>query len=105
MKWWKGTIKDITYLLKNKLYNKSGIIYWTTKNEWEILAEDLSQNYGILCGTYHASMKDDKKRNLIKMDKEIRDIIATIAFGIGINKKDVRFSIHYKLPKSFKNYI
>ena len=105
MKWWKGTIKDITYLLKNKLYNKSGIIYWTTKKEWEILAEDLSQNYGILCGTYHACMKDDKKRNLIKMNKEISEIIATIAFGIGINKKDVRFSIHYKLPKSFKNYI
>ena len=39
------------------------------------------------------------------MDNEIRVIIATIAFAMGINKKDIRFAIHYKLPKSFKNYI
>ena len=64
MKWWKDIIKDITYLLKNKLYDKSGIIYWPTKKEWEILAEDLSQNYGILCGTYHASMKDDERKEI-----------------------------------------
>ena len=44
MKWWKDIINDSTYLLKNKLYDKSGIIYWLTKKEWEILAEDLFKN-------------------------------------------------------------
>ena len=39
------------------------------------------------------------------MANEIRVTIATIAFVMGINKKDIRFAIHYKLPKSFKNYI
>ena len=106
-KWWKDIIKDITNLLKNKFCNQSGIIYWPTKKEWELLADDLTQNYGILWATYHASMKDDERRTVqFKwMDNEIKVIIATIAFGMGINKKDVRFVIHYKLPKSLENYI
>ena len=58
------------------------------------------------CDYYHAKMSDkDRKQVQIRwMRNEVHIIIATIAFGLGINKKDVRFVIHTTIPKSLENY-
>ena len=58
------------------------------------------------CDYYHAKMSDkDRKQVQIRwMRNEVHIIIATIAFGLGINKKDVRFVIHTPIPKSLENY-
>jgi RecQ family ATP-dependent DNA helicase len=103
----KEIMKDMLTLLTTKFFGQSGIIYCSTKKECDQLSSDLLINHNIPCASYHANMWD-KDRNEVQhlwMNNEIRIIIATIAFGMGINKGDVRFVIHYKLPKSIENYM
>ena len=60
----------------------------------------------ISCGFYHADVRASEKTEVQSkwMDGSIKVLIATIAFGMGIDKKDVRFVIHYAMPKSIENY-
>ena len=84
---------------------KSGIIYCLSRKKVEELAEILKAN-GINASAYHAGM-DSPVRSAVQDDfiKENIDIIvATIAFGMGIDKPDVRFVIHYDMPKSLEGY-
>ncbi|MBP5645373.1 MAG: ATP-dependent DNA helicase RecQ, partial [Bacteroidales bacterium] len=84
---------------------KSGIIYCLTRKRVEDLAELLTLN-GIKALPYHAGL-DNKVRaeNQDKFLMEVVDVIvATIAFGMGIDKPDVRFVIHYDIPKSLESY-
>ena len=84
---------------------RSGIIYCLSRKKVEELAELLNIN-GIKAAPYHAGL--DAKTRAENQDKflmeEIDVIVATIAFGIGIDKPDVRFVIHYDIPKSIEGY-
>jgi len=85
--------------------NKSGIIYTLNRKTTEELANMLSAN-GIKAVAYHAGL--DSKLRAERQDQflheDVQVIVATIAFGMGIDKPDVRFVIHYNIPKSIENY-
>ena len=96
--------KDIIRYIKQNP-GKSGIIYCLSRKKVEELAELLNIN-GIKAAPYHAGL--DAKTRAENQDKflmeEIDVIVATIAFGMGIDKPDVRFVIHYDIPKSIEGY-
>jgi len=85
--------------------NKSGIIYTLNRKTTEDLANMLMAN-GIKAVAYHAGL--DAKLRSTRQDQFLKEdvdvIVATIAFGMGIDKPDVRFVIHYNIPKSIENY-
>src|ERR1043166_1298421 len=84
---------------------KSGIIYTLNRKTTEELAAILEAN-GIRAVAYHAGL-DSKlrtKRQDQFLNEEVQVIVATIAFGMGIDKPDIRFVIHYNIPKSIENY-
>jgi ATP-dependent DNA helicase RecQ len=85
--------------------NKSGIIYTLNRKTTEELAKMLVAN-GIKSVAYHAGL--DSKLRAERQDQFLNEdvdvIVATIAFGMGIDKPDVRFVIHYNIPKSIENY-
>jgi ATP-dependent DNA helicase RecQ len=96
--------KQIIKYIKNNI-NKSGIIYCLSRKKVEELTELLQVN-GIRALPYHAGM--DAVTRATNQDKflmeEAEVIVATIAFGMGIDKPDVRFVIHYDIPKSLEGY-
>ena len=93
----------IKFIRQNQ--GKSGIIYCLSRKKVEELAELLNIN-GIKAAPYHAGL--DAKTRAENQDKflmeEVDVIVATIAFGMGIDKPDVRFVIHYDIPKSIEGY-
>ena len=96
--------KDIIKFIKGNA-GKSGIIYCLSRKKVEELAEILKAN-GINASAYHAGM-DSSARSAVQDDfikENIDVIVATIAFGMGIDKPDVRFVIHYDMPKSLEGY-
>ena len=96
--------KDIIKFIRQNP-GKSGIIYCLSRKKVEELAELLNIN-GIKAAPYHAGL--DAKTRADNQDaflmEEIDVIVATIAFGMGIDKPDVRFVIHYDIPKSIEGY-
>ncbi len=99
------TIKQIIQTIKEEFRNESGIIYVQNRKTAEDLAEMLMVN-DIKAAPYHAGL-DPKTRAQTQDDflmENIDVICATIAFGMGIDKPDVRFVIHYDIPKSIENY-
>lgn len=96
--------KEIIRYIKNNP-GKSGIIYCLSRKKVEEMAETLKVN-GIKALPYHAGM--DSASRTSNQDKflmeEAEVIVATIAFGMGIDKPDVRFVIHYDIPKSLEGY-
>ena len=96
--------KEIIKYIKNNL-GKSGIIYCLSRKKVEEIAELLKVN-GLKALPYHAGM--DSATRTANQDKflmeEVDIIVATIAFGMGIDKPDVRFVIHYDIPKSLEGY-
>lgn len=98
------TFKQIIQILKAHP-KQSGIIYVQARKTTEELAQILTVN-GISAAPYHAGM-DPKSRTQVQDDflmEQIDVICATIAFGMGIDKPDVRTVIHYDIPKSLENY-
>ena len=100
----KDVDKDIVRFIRQH-QGKSGIIYCLSRKKVEDLAEFLQVNK-ISAKPYHAGM-DAQQRNETQDDfimERIDVIVATIAFGMGIDKPDVRFVIHYDIPKSLEGY-
>eukprot|EP00026_Physarum_polycephalum_P005328 Phypoly_transcript_05360.p1 GENE.Phypoly_transcript_05360~~Phypoly_transcript_05360.p1 ORF type:complete len:631 (+),score=124.01 Phypoly_transcript_05360:48-1895(+) len=102
----KTVVKDIANWIKGQYPNGSGIVYCMSQKECEKVARILDKEEGIKATHYHAAMENNARSQAQRkwtMD-EVRVIVATIAFGMGINKPDVRFVIHYSLPKSLEGY-
>jgi ATP-dependent DNA helicase RecQ len=91
--------------LLKKYPNQSVIIYCFSRKETENIAADLKHE-GFKAAAYHAGLENDLRRKT--QEKFVRDevqiIVATIAFGMGIDKPDVRLIVHYTLPKSIEGY-
>ena len=86
--------------------DQSGIIYCFSRKQVDELAAYLASQ-GLFCPPYHAGLEDPERRRnqeaFIRDDAQI--IVATIAFGMGINKPNVRFVIHFDLPKSIEGLL
>ena len=82
-----------------------GIVYVTLQQSAEYVANFLSQQ-GLNAQPYHAGFISEKRQKIQEdfMSGNVQIIVATIAFGMGIDKADIRFVIHYDLPKSIENY-
>ncbi|XP_068329052.1 ATP-dependent DNA helicase Q-like 4A isoform X1 [Pyrus communis] len=101
----KKCLDDIDKFVKENHYDESGIIYCLSRMDCEKVAERL-QECGHKAAFYHGSM-DPAQRAFVQKQwskDEINVICATVAFGMGINKPDVRFVIHHSLPKSIEGY-
>ncbi len=100
----RGYYEELTeYLTAHK--NDSGIIYCLSRASTEKLAEDLVED-GFQAAAYHAGLEKsvrDERQDLFLKD-DIKIMVATIAFGMGINKSNVRFVIHADLPKNIEGY-
>ena len=98
------TVRNIVKIIKG-MPGKSGIIYVQSRKSAEEIAQLLVVN-DIKAAPYHAGL-DAKTRSKTQdnfLMEEVDVIVATIAFGMGIDKPDVRFVIHYDIPKSIENY-
>ncbi|ESW20522.1 hypothetical protein PHAVU_006G216200 [Phaseolus vulgaris] len=101
----KKCLEDIDKFIRENHFDECGIIYCLSRMDCEKVAGNL-QECGHKCAFYHGSM-DPPQRAFVQNQwskDEINIICATVAFGMGINKPDVRFVIHHSLPKSIEGY-
>lgn len=100
----KDTLDEIQTLIKKKFDGMSGIIYCFSRKESETVAKELRER-GIKTGYYHADMTGPQRSKVHKLwlSNKIQVVVATVAFGMGIDKPDVRFVIHHSLSKSMEN--
>nr|CAI5845862.1 unnamed protein product [Callosobruchus analis] len=98
-------INIIENIVTKSYNNQSGIIYTSTIKECEDL-NNLLRERGLSVQLYHAQLEAEAKKKIQErwMNNRYQVIIATIAFGMGIDKPDVRFVIHYTIPKSMEGY-
>lgn len=101
----KDSVNDIINLIENKFPNQTGIIYCLSIKDTEEVAAKLT-SLGVRCHAYHAQLEMDRRSHIQQQwyNNQCKVIVATVAFGLGINKMDVRFVIHYTISKSLENY-
>ena len=99
-------IESIASLIKEKHRGQTGIIYCLSRKNCEDMAEALSKQHKIKAHHYHAGIESLEKSRIQKEWQAGRYhvIVATIAFGMGIDKANVRFIIHHSIPKSLEGY-
>ncbi|XP_061719825.1 recQ-like DNA helicase Blm [Cydia pomonella] len=101
----KNVNQDVANIIKEKFFRDSGIVYCLSRKECETLSGDL-RKVGIQAAPYHAGLPD-KKREQVQagwVADKFKVICATIAFGMGVDKADVRYVIHHSMPKSVEGY-
>jgi len=98
------TMREVIQVIK-EMGQPSGIIYVQNRKTTQILADTLNMN-GISAAPYHAGLDANTRAETQDafLKEDLKIICATIAFGMGIDKPDVRFVIHYDMPKSIENY-
>jgi bloom syndrome protein len=99
---WMPNLVEIIETYKGQ----TGIIYTLSRKGCEQLAKELRDNYNISAHHYHAALRVEAKRTVQKnwQSGKYKIIVATIAFGMGIDKADVRFIVHHTIPKSLEGY-
>ena len=104
-------ISDLTNYIITKQLNQTGIVYCGTQAACEKVCEDLRSSmshvgYEEKIGFYHAGLDVEEREKIQRRWSEdsLKIIVATVAFGMGINKTDVRFVVHYMLPHSLTHY-
>jgi bloom syndrome protein len=100
----KGTLIDMRETIVNRFANQSGIVYCHSRNDCKRISDSLSMY--IKSDYYHAGLDNDKRKQIQDdwISNKIQVIVATIAFGMGVDKPDVRFVFHYSMPMSVENY-
>ncbi len=98
-----GLGQIVEFLQEHK--EQSGIIYCLSRKEVDSITQEL-QERGFSAMSYHAGLSDEERADHQNkfIESQVDVIVATVAFGMGINKPDVRFVIHYALPKSIEEY-
>lgn len=100
---YKGGDQVIDFVKQQSL--NSGIVYCGSRNKVDELCQKLNQA-GIKCGAYHAG-KDNEERQRVQnlfLNDELQVVVATVAFGMGINKSNVRFVVHHDVPRSIEAF-
>ncbi|EPE04779.1 atp-dependent helicase sgs1 [Ophiostoma piceae UAMH 11346] len=102
----KGCIDSIGALIRDNYSGQTGIVYTLSQKSTVSLAEKLRKDYGVSAHHYHAGIDADEKTQIQRdwQKGRIKVVVATIAFGMGIDKPDVRFVVHHYLPKSLEGY-
>jgi len=102
----KGVVASIGELITSRYDGQTGIVYTLSRKSAEQIAEKLRNDSGIAAHHYHASIESAEKTRIQRdwQKGRIKVVVATIAFGMGIDKADVRFVIHHYLPKSLEGY-
>ncbi len=98
-----GKAQLVQFLKEQK--GSAGIIYVISRKQSESLAKYL-QDKGFLAKAFHANMPNEEKKEVFKafLNDEIEIVVATIAFGMGIDKSNIRFVVHMSMPKSIEGY-
>lgn len=101
----KGIVNTFAELIKERYHKKSGIIYCLSRKSCEEVAKKLQQ-LGVRAYHYHAGMGAEERSDVQRkwQSNQYHVIVATIAFGMGIDKADVRYVIHHTIPKSLEGY-
>lgn len=101
----QATVDLIANLLKTRYKDQSGIIYTYSVRDTEELASSLL-NMDVKVRPYHGTLDNDNRSRIHKkwLENQIQAVVATIAFGMGIDKPDVRFVIHHTISKSMENF-
>ncbi|CAN6981049.1 unnamed protein product [Brassica rapa subsp. trilocularis] len=101
----KRCLEDIDKFIRENHFDECGIIYCLSRMDCEKVAEKLKE-FGHKAAFYHGNIEPTQRALVQKQwsKDEINIICATVAFGMGINKPDVRFVIHHSLPKSVEGY-
>lgn len=94
----------ISYVMQK--LGQSGVIFCNTIRECEVLKQALCRS-GVSCACYHAKLHEETKKKLLGcwLKGSIRVMVATVAFGLGVNKQDCRFVVHYSLPSTLNDYV
>jgi RecQ family ATP-dependent DNA helicase len=102
----KGLLEIMAQKIQQKFSRQCGIIYCLSRKDCESVAEKLREAYGVKAAHYHAGMDSASRTDVQKkwQSNTHHVIVATIAFGMGIDKPDVRFVMHYSMPKSLEGY-
>lgn len=101
----KATVGDMIKVIKQRYNRASGIIYCLSRKDCDNVSEELCKS-GLRAGSYHAGLADPVRETIQKdwITDKIKIVCATVAFGMGIDKPDVRYVFHYSLPKSIEGY-